>query len=104
MTKHINIDEMDKIDVLLDDVFWLGFKLCMAGKVEISPNEKIANAKRKLKDLMLEIIGEDENKVSFSAPLEMPKSVHEPMLIHQEARNGLRAEQRQAINQLKGIR
>jgi hypothetical protein len=60
-----DIDKMSEIEIILDNLFWLGFKLCMAGKLETAPNESLAEAEQAINAYILgevmELL-EDESK------------------------------------------
>jgi hypothetical protein len=62
-----DIDKMSEIEIILDNLFWLGFKLCMAGKLETAPNESLAEAEQAINAYILgevmELIGEDDTEV-----------------------------------------
>lgn len=44
---------MSEIEIILDNLFWLGFKLCMAGKLETAPNESLAEAEQAINAYIL---------------------------------------------------
>jgi hypothetical protein len=62
-----DIDKMSEIEIILDNLFWLGFKLCMAGKLETAPNESLAEAEQAINAYILgevmELIGADVNQL-----------------------------------------
>ena len=40
------------LEEILDDIFWLGFVMCVRGKLELSPKESIDEARQSIQQLI----------------------------------------------------